>query len=286
MKGMVYLVGAGPGDPELLTLKALRVLRSAEVVLTDALVSAEILRLIPPTTLTLNVGKRCGRKSISQSEINFLLVEHASRGRIVVRLKSGDPLIFGRAGEEMEALRDAGIPFEVVPGITAALGAAAAAQIPLTDRRLAAKLVLATAQHAAEKPVPDWQALVSSESTIVLYMPRDNYSGSADELLRSGMPEETPCVVVSRACRAEQQFCRTTLRELPQVPVLPSPALIIVGHVTAHHLQGNSQQISERKAEESFLETRPAYPGLVPAESRQEAFLTGPSDGSTSESNR
>ena len=251
MKGMVYLVGAGPGDPELLTLRALRVLRSAEVVLTDALVSAEVLRLIPTTAIILNVGKRCGRKSISQSEINLLLLHHASRGRIVVRLKGGDPLIFGRAGEEMEALRDAGIPCEVVPGITAALGAAAAAQIPLTDRRLASRLVFATAQHAAGKPAPNSQELVSSENTIVLYMPKDNYSGSADELLRSGMLEDTPCVVVSRACRAEQKFYPTTLRELPKVPVLPSPAVIIVGHVTAHHLQGNGHPFGGRNPEGS-----------------------------------
>jgi len=259
MKGMVYLVGAGPGDPELLTLKALRVLRSAEVVLTDALVSAEVLDLIPTTAIILNVGKRCGKKSISQSEINFLLVQHASSGRLVVRLKNGDPLIFGRAGEEMDALRDAGIAFEVVPGITAALGAAAATQIPLTDRRLASRLVFATAQHAAGKPAPDSQALVSSENTIVLYMPKDNYSRSADQLLRSGMLEETPCLVVSRACRADQQFYPTTLRELPKVPVLPSPTVLIVGYVTAHHLQGNSHPFSGRIAEGSSLGRRPAY---------------------------
>jgi uroporphyrin-III C-methyltransferase len=260
MKGMVYLVGAGPGDPELLTLKALRVLRTAEVVLTDALVSPEILGLIPATTITLDVGKRCGRRSISQSEINFLIVQHASSGRIVVRLKSGDPLVFGRAGEEMEALREAGIPFEVVPGITAALGAAAAAQIPLTDRRLASKLVFATAQHAAGKPLPESQGLVSSENTIVLYMPKDNYPEIANELIRDGMPEETPCMVVSRAYRAEEQFYPTTLRELLKVPVLPSPAVVIVGRVTAFHLQSNGHLRSGRNACEEFsVETRGAY---------------------------
>jgi len=234
MSGMVYFVGAGPGDPELLTLKALRVLRTAELVLTDALVSPKVLALIPATAITLNVGKRCGKKSISQSEINCLLVQHADRGRIVIRLKSGDPLVFGRAGEEMQALREAGIPYQVVPGITAALGAAAATQIPLTDRRLASRLVFATAQHAAEKPAPDPEALASSESTIVLYMPKDSYSRIAEDLMRGGMPEETPCIVVSRACREEQQFYPATLRELPKVPVLPSPAVVIVGRVTEH----------------------------------------------------
>jgi uroporphyrin-III C-methyltransferase len=260
MKKMVYLVGAGPGDPELLTLKALRVLRTAEVVLTDALVSPEVLSLIPATAMTLDVGKRCGKRSISQSEINFLMVQHASSGRIVVRLKSGDPLVFGRAAEEMEALREAGIPFEVVPGITAALGAAAAAQISLTDRRLASRLVFATAQHAAGKPAPDSQGLASSENTIVLYMPKDNYSEIADELIGDGMPEETPCVVVSRACRAEEQFYPTTLRELSKLPALPSPAVVIVGRVTAFHLQNNVGLSSCRNAcEESFVETRRAY---------------------------
>jgi len=247
MRGVVYLVGAGPGDPELLTLKAVRVLRTAEVVLTDALVSPEVLALIPATAVTLNVGKRCGKKSISQSEINFLMVQHASCGRIVVRLKSGDPLVFGRAGEEMDALREAGIHFQVIPGVTAALGAAAAAQIPLTDRRLASRLVFATAQHAAEKPAPDSQAPVSSENTIVLYMPKDNYSGIADDLLRGGMRAETPCLIVSRACRAEQQFYRTTLRQLGNVPVLPPPAVVIVGRV-AEHLLSNINALAHRQS--------------------------------------
>ncbi len=136
MSGKVYLVGAGPGDPELLTRKALRLLRAADVVLHDDLVAPEILALIPPTARLHNVGKRCGRKSITQEEINALLVAYASDGLTVVRLKGGDPLIFGRAGEEMEVLWEARIDFEVVPGVTAALGAAAAARIPLTDRRL------------------------------------------------------------------------------------------------------------------------------------------------------
>jgi uroporphyrin-III C-methyltransferase len=286
MKGMVYLVGAGPGDPELLTLKALRLLRTAEVVLTDALVSSEVLDLIPTTAMTINVGKRCGQKSISQGEINFLMVQYAERGRIVVRLKSGDPLIFGRAGEEMEALREAGIPFQVVPGITAALGAAAATQTPLTDRRLASTLVFTTAQHAVGKPASDSQALVSSENTIVLYMPKDDYSGIANELVRGGMPDETPCMVVSRACRAEQQFYPTTLRELPKIPVLPSPAVVIVGHVTAHHLQSNGFRPSGKNVcEEAFFGMRPAHAGSMPMEgSQQKACLTGTPDDFTSQS--
>jgi uroporphyrin-III C-methyltransferase len=247
------------------------VLRTAEVVLTDALVSPEVLELIPPTAITLNVGKRCGRRSISQSEINFLLVQHANNGQLVVRLKSGDPLIFGRAGEEMEALREAGIPFQVVPGVTAALAAAAATQTPLTDRRLASRLVFATAQHAEGKPAPDSQALVSSENTIVLYMPKDNYPGIAEELMRGGMPEETPCMVVSRACRAEQQFYATTLRELPKVPALPTPAVVIVGRVTALHLQNNGHHGFDRNAcEQSFVGARALFEALALSEDTQQ----------------
>src|SRR5271157_5407195 len=151
MKGKVYLVGAGPGDPELLTLKALRLLRSAEAVLHDDLVAPEILKLIPSTAQIHNVGKRCGKKKILQGEINFLMIELAALGLRVVRLKSGDPLIFGRAGEEIESLRANNIPFEIVPGVTSALGAAAAAQIPLTHRRASSALVLITAHRASQK---------------------------------------------------------------------------------------------------------------------------------------
>src|SRR5271166_4316659 len=175
MKGKVYLVGAGPGDPELLTLKALRLLRSAEAVLHDDLVAPEILNLIPPTAQTYNVGKRCGKKKILQGEINCLMVALAVSGLRVVRLKGGDPLIFGRVGEEIESLRANNIPFEIVPGVTSALGAAAAAQIPLTHRRASSALVFITAhrssKRASEKDATDWSKLVASGATLVIYMP-------------------------------------------------------------------------------------------------------------------
>src|SRR5882724_10790477 len=144
MTGKVYLVGAGPGDPELLTLKALKLLKSADVVLHDDLIGPEILAFIPASTEVQNVGKRFGRKSISQPEIHALMVQNALLGLQVVRLKSGDPLIFGRAGEEMEALRKAGIEVEVIPGVTAALAAAAATQIPLTHRETSSSLLILT----------------------------------------------------------------------------------------------------------------------------------------------
>src|ERR1700692_3198517 len=151
MNGKVYLVGAGPGDPELLTLNALRLVRTADAVLHDDLVAPEILDLIPSTAQGHSVGKRCCKKKILQGEINFLMIALAASGLQVVRLKGGDPLIFGRAGEEIEALRRNNIPFEIVPGVTSALGAAAAAQIPLTHRRASDALVLITAHRASER---------------------------------------------------------------------------------------------------------------------------------------
>src|ERR1700674_2328700 len=163
MKGKVYLVGAGPGDPELLTLKALRLLRAADVVLHDDLVTLEILRLISPAADVRNLGKRCGSKTMRQEEINFLMVTLAASGQQVVRLKSGDPLIFGRAGEEIEALRRANIEYEICPGVTSALGAAAAAGIPLTHRRASSAVVLATGHRADENSAADWKELAAKD---------------------------------------------------------------------------------------------------------------------------
>jgi uroporphyrin-III C-methyltransferase len=235
MSGKVYLVGAGPGDPELLTLKALRLLGTADVVLHDDLVAPEVLALIPPTAQVYSVGKRCGRKSITQGELNALLVARASDGLTVVRLKGGDPLIFGRAGEEMDALREAGIDFEVVPGVTAASGSAASARVALTDRRLASKLIFLTVRHGGGKTSRDWQGIVSPDATLVFYMPGNDYSGLVTELSAAGWSGRTPCVIVSRAATPQEQIHRTTLEKLPQAPHLPAPALLIVGAVTAAH---------------------------------------------------
>lgn len=233
MSGKVYLVGAGPGDPALLTLKAVRLLRAADVVLHDELVAPEILALIPPVAEVRNVGKRCGQKRITQAEIHGLLIAYADRGLTVVRLKGGDPLIFGRAGEEMQALRDAGIEFEVVPGVTAACAAAAAARIPLTDRRLASQLVFLTGHRCCGKTATDWQDVVSPEATLVIHMPGEDYAGLAAELCAAGLRRDTPCVIVSRAATPEEQIHRTTLEDLSRVPRLPAPALLIIGAVAA-----------------------------------------------------
>jgi len=231
MKGKVYLVGAGPGDPELLTLKALRLLRTADVVLHDDLVAPEILNLASPAARLQNVGKRSGEKKIRQQEINFLMVELAASGLQVVRLKSGDPLIFGRAGEEIDALRKAGIPCEIVPGVTSALGAAAAAQIPLTHRRASHALVLMTGHQAFESDPADWSKLVSSGATLAIYMPGKDYSEIADRLVSAGLKREVPCAIISRATTVHQQVHRTTIGELPRAARLTSPTLLVVGEV-------------------------------------------------------
>jgi len=236
MKGKVYLVGAGPGDPELLTVKALRLLRTAEAVLHDDLVAPEILKLIPSTAQIHNVGKRCGRKKILQGEINCLMVALAASGLRVVRLKGGDPLIFGRAGEEIESLRRNNISFEIVPGVTSALGAAAAVQIPLTHRRASAALVLITAHRApgkdaSEKDASDWSKFVASGATLVIYMPGQNYSDIARRLTVAGLAGETPCAVISRATTRFQRTHRTTVLDLHRAPQLASPTLLVVGDV-------------------------------------------------------
>ena len=198
MKGKVYLVGAGPGDPELLTLKALRLLHTAEAVLHDDLVAPEILNLIPPAAQMHNVGKRCGKKKILQGEINFLMVALAESGVNVVRLKSGDPLIFGRAGEEIDTLRQANVPYEIVPGVTSALGAAAAAQIPLTHRRNSSAVVFITAHQAAGSNEANWSKLAGSGATLVIYMPGQNYPEIAAKLTGAGLASETPCAIISQ----------------------------------------------------------------------------------------
>ena len=232
MNGTVYLVGAGPGDPELLTVKALRLLGTADIVLHDDLVPAEILQLISPIADVRNVGKRCGSKTIRQEEINFLMVTLAASGLNVVRLKSGDPLIFGRAGEEIEALRRANIEYEIVPGVTAALGAAAAAGISLTHRRTSSTIVLTAGHRASGNGDPDWsQFAAAADATLVVYMPGHNYVEVASGLASAGFGDETPCAIVSRATTPQQRIFRTTISELHRSPLLASPTLLVVGEV-------------------------------------------------------
>ncbi len=229
--GTVYLVGAGPGDPGLLTLRALRLLETADVILPDDLVSDEILALAHPGAAITPVGKRCGQPRITQAEIHVLMIDAAQSGRSVLRLKSGDPLVFGRAGEEMAALRAAGVTFEIVPGITAAFAVAAALQTPLTDRSAASRLILATAHHAAGKVElqPKWAGAFPEDSTLVIYMPGRRFRLLADDLIASGIAPETPCVAVSKATAPDQQVYATTLSELQDGAVGPAPVILLIG---------------------------------------------------------
>ena len=230
--GKVYLVGSGPGDPELLTLKAARVLNTANVVLHDSLVSAEVLAVISPRAELINVGKRCGQKLLTQDEINSLLISLSAAHEIVVRLKGGDPLIFGRAGEEIEALVNSGTEFEIVPGITAAVGAAAGAKISLTDRRIASQVLFTTVQRGVGDSDVEWGTLTGS-TTLVIYMPQSDYAHVAGLLRERGLPEDMPCVLVSNASRENQQVRWTKISKLPEADHLPAPTLLIVGRVAA-----------------------------------------------------
>lgn len=222
---LVWLVGAGPGDPELLTLKALRVLARADLVLHDDLVPDAVLALVRAGAEIVNVGKRCGCATITQDQIHRHMIDGAQSGRFVVRLKSGDPLIFGRAGEEMDALREANISFEVVPGITAASSAAAALGCSLTDRRKASSILFSTA-HTAEPAT-------IAEPTRVVYMPGRDLSKVALEWRSLGLPDDYPCVLVSRAGQPQQQIATTTLGHLHTVEPLDAPCLLLGGNALA-----------------------------------------------------
>lgn len=236
MNGTVYLVGAGPGDPELLTLKAARLLEQADVVLHDSLVRREVLQKVRRTALVIDVGKRCGKKLLTQDEINALLVNYARSHETVVRLKGGDPSIFGRAAEELAALRKAAVAFQIVPGVTAAFAAAAAAEIPLTDRRAASQILFATFSRSAGASAVDWGAL-TPETTLVLYMPGPDYAEVAHRLADAGLRPDLPCVVVSQASSARQEIRWTTVGALADEAKLPAPSLMIVGRVAARDIQ-------------------------------------------------
>jgi uroporphyrin-III C-methyltransferase/precorrin-2 dehydrogenase/sirohydrochlorin ferrochelatase len=229
--GKVYLVGAGPGDPDLLTVKAVRLLAHAGVVLHDDLVPQAILDLAGKQALIISVGKRCGRKKITQAAINDLMIESARNGLAVIRLKSGDPMIFGRAAEEMDALRAAGVPFEVVPGVTAASSAAAFVESSLTDRRTSSKLIVLSGHHAANaNPQPElWPGALPSDATIVIYMPGQNLAEIAASLEQSGLPPSTPCVAVTDTSRPEAIHQAARLRDLRQLTTSTAPTVLLAG---------------------------------------------------------
>jgi uroporphyrin-III C-methyltransferase / precorrin-2 dehydrogenase / sirohydrochlorin ferrochelatase len=226
--GKVFLVGAGPGDPELLTLRAAHLLQKADIILHDALVSAEILALVR-TSRVINIGKRCGTKLLTQQEINALLVSYASEYKAVVRLKGGDPSIFGRVAEEVAALVEVGIPYEIVPGVTSAIASAAAAGISLTDRRFAASVVFATAHRGQGADAVAWNKLVTSNSTLAIYMPGSDHKLLADQLCEAGLDSQTCCVLVSHTGHPTQQVRWCNLKSLKSLGALPAPSLLIVG---------------------------------------------------------
>lgn len=232
--GVVHLVGAGPGDPELVTLKAARVLGAADVVVYDRLVEPGVLAMAGPEAELVFAGKRRDDHFMRQVEINALLVNRAWRGQRVVRLKGGDPMIFGRAGEEIEALAAAGVPFEVVPGVTAAAGCAASAVIPLTHRDHARTLVFATGHTQHGEPELDWACLCRPDQTLVFYMGHKTIHTLCDRLIAHGLPPGLPAAVVENGTRPGQRVIRSTLAAIADevdAARLEGPALLVVGEV-------------------------------------------------------
>ncbi|MEJ7933737.1 uroporphyrinogen-III C-methyltransferase [Sphingobium sp. AN558] len=234
----VHLVGAGPGDPDLLTVRAARLIGEAAVIVHDGLVSDEILALADPGAERISVAKQRDRHSLPQDQINALLVRLAQSGRSVVRLKGGDPFIFGRGGEELEACRAAGVPVEVVPGISAAIGSAAQAQLPLThrDASSAVSFVAGQCKGLADQ---DWSGLAGKGRTLVIYMGVATAADIADKLIADGVSPATPIAVLENGTRTDMRTLRSLLADLGHLMVreqVKSPALIVVGEVAAYAL--------------------------------------------------
>lgn len=236
--GRVYLVGAGPGDPELLTLKAARLLGEADVVLYDHLVNAQLLTLTKPGCRLVPVGKRCGNHPVPQEKINEYLVEYGSQPLSVVRLKGGDPFVFGRGGEEIQALIKEKIAFEVVPGISSALAAPAYAGIPVTQRHVAASFAVVTGHEAVgNEGYVDWSAFVKVD-TIVILMGVKKRQQIARELIRLGRPANQPVAFIQEATIGEQKVVLTSLTEVAECPPeIQSPAVMVIGEVANYHDQ-------------------------------------------------
>jgi uroporphyrin-III C-methyltransferase/precorrin-2 dehydrogenase/sirohydrochlorin ferrochelatase len=235
-QGEVYLVGTGPGEPELLTVQAARLLQSADVALYDNLVSEEILQLLPLTAERIYVGKRRNKHALEQNDINQLMVDLARKGRCVLRLKGGDPFIFGRGGEELEFLCDAGVRFHVVPGITAAVGASAYAGIPLTHRRLAQSCTFVTGHLKDGSMDLDWPMLARTRQTVAVYMGLLGLPVLCAKLIEHGRHPSTPIAIIERGTTRQQRVIEGTLADLPEKVLrsqLHAPTLIVVGEVVA-----------------------------------------------------
>ena len=269
--GSVALVGAGPGDPGLLTLRALRLLNQADVILHDHLVSDDVLRLARRDAEFIDVGKQAGDHKTSQDRIHALMLEHARAGHRVVRLKGGDPFVFGRGGEELEFLRAHDIAFEVVPGITAALACAAYAGIPLTHREHAQSVRLVTAHGKESIDGLDWRALAQERQTLAVYMGVAGLDRLRTRLLAHGRDAATPFALIENGSRPEQRVVRGTLSNLPErarEEVVRSPALLILGEVAA---------LAERLhwfGARPLLTPSPAAPASIPGEAFIEPIRT------------
>ena len=234
--GEIILVGAGPGDAGLLTLRGLQVIQQADVVFYDHLVSDEVLELTRRDAEKICVGKRAGSHSVAQHETNRMLVDAAREGKTVVRLKGGDPFIFGRGGEELQAAAEASIPFQVVPGVTAASGATAYAGIPLTHRDFAQSVTFVTGHYKADSVPFDWSQLAQSRQTLAIYMGTMKAAEISEQLIAHGRDKTTPVAVISRGTRAEQQVTTGTLEQLEELAhAAPMPALLVVGEVVQLH---------------------------------------------------
>ena len=259
-KGFVSLVGAGPGDAELMTIKALRLIQQADVVVYDRLVSADILELIPAGVSRISVGKEVGKHCVPQKEINDLIVKLAKSDRKIVRLKGGDPYMFGRGGEEVIALNKHNIPFEVVPGITSASGCSAYSGIPLTHRGISRRVQFITGHFNDDEPLDlNWQSIADPKSTLVIYMGMANLPLVVRSLIDAGLPASTPAAAIQNGTTESQQRVITSLDQLCEAieeKQMIAPVMIIIGEVVslAEELDWFQQSLEERQLEESQLE--------------------------------
>jgi uroporphyrin-III C-methyltransferase len=268
MTGTVCFVGAGPGDPDLLTVKAYRLIRSADVLLHDDLVSAEIVCLAAPHARVVNVGKRCGVKKITQAEINAQMIDAARRGLEVVRLKSGDPAIFGRLAEEIDALESAGISYEVVPGITAGVAAAASLGSSLTDRRTASRIIVISGHHAGDDASSanleaalrnSWRGLAREDATFVIYMPGRNLHRIQRDLLDAGFVSDFPAVIISRVSAPDQREWATTLADLHDAPPMEAPSILLLGRTFTHATRAATSRVLAAVVQDSNCSSLPDF---------------------------
>jgi len=245
--GRVTLVGAGPGDPDLLTIKALRALQDADIVFYDELVAPEILDRARRDASRVAVGRRVGQPGMGQEAINQLLIEAARSGQRAVRLKGGDPFVFGRGGEEIEALRQAGVAYSVVPGITAGIGAAAQFEVPLSFRHEALRITFLTAHKASDAAAVDWSALTDTKMTVVVYMGMSAAPAVLSGLLAAGRSPRTPVGVFARVTRPDARAAVGTLDQLPALVenVDGGPAILIIGDVVAHSAPWRQSQLAQ-----------------------------------------